>query len=154
MYIFNPPVETVIIYESGVAVSHTGDTNEFTLATIPIVGGLLGPNGQLEIVPVWTVTNNANAKNLRVYFGTSLIYNIPLPNLQSQQLYLRIANRGLTNSQIVFGAGSGFQSTVNPISIYNVNTLLDQNIVITGQLGNAADTVALQSYIIKVYPKD
>jgi hypothetical protein len=58
--------QIIILGASAVAVSGAADTNENILATITIPAGAMGLNGILRVYADYTVTNNANAKTLRV----------------------------------------------------------------------------------------
>lgn len=58
-----------VIAASAVAVSHTGDTIETVLANIAIPAGAMGANGALHITAVFSYTNSANAKTLRIRLG-------------------------------------------------------------------------------------
>ena len=48
------PNAPIILAQSAVAVSKTGDTNEATLASITIPAGAMGANGSLRLTTVWS----------------------------------------------------------------------------------------------------
>lgn len=140
--------------KSAVAVSHTGDTTETTLATCTLPGNALGTNGQVEIMVLVSWTNNANTKTLRVKFGAMVLQNTGLSGNASQQVLLRVANRNSAASQVAFpsspsGLGSG--GAVAPTT-GTVDTTANVDITITGQLGVGTDTMTLESYIMRVTP--
>lgn len=143
----------MVIGQSGVAVSHTGDTSETTLATIPVAAGLLGANGQLVIEALWSVTNNANTKTPRVRLGGTAVHGPALGAVASFHDRIRVANRNSASSQVinpnsatVYGASSGtvFTSSVATGSAFDIT--------LTAQLGNSADTMTLESYLITAFP--
>lgn len=145
----------LVLFQSGVAVSHTGNTNETTLATIAVPAGTIGANGQVDIEALFSHTNNANAKNLRIRMGSViLLFIAPTANAVTQT-HTRFANRNSQASQVLFPVGgtSSWGSTTTAVSTLAENTALAVNITITAQLANAADTITLESYLVKIFPK-
>ena len=142
-----------ILGQSAVAVSHTGDTAEFTLATITIPAGAMGNNGQVEIEAAFSMTNNANAKSPRFKFGGTAMFDGTVSGVGGQQARKRIANRNATNSQVTFfyGAINDFSSS-SGVTTAAIDTTQPVNITITGQLAVATDTITLESYRVLLYP--
>lgn len=142
------------IAQSAVAQSVTGTLTETTLATITIPASALGANGQAEIVTLWSVTNSANNKTLKIKFGGSLVLSTTLTTTSSDQIYTRIANRNGAASQVSQATsnsnGFGTSGTVTTLAI---DTTADVPVVITGTLANTGETITLESYIVKIYPK-
>src|SRR5688500_6060251 len=58
-----------VLAQSAVAASHTGNTTETTLATVTVPANAIGANGRLRVTSLWSHTNSANSKTLRVRFG-------------------------------------------------------------------------------------
>lgn len=135
--------------------SSTGTTNEVTLATVVIPAGLLGKNGQLEVQTLWKYTNNANTKTLRVRFGGTSILVISATATQTQQAHARVANANSESSQVCFSPTntSGFAATSADVTTMSVDTAQAVSLTFTAQLANAADTIELRSYIVRVFPK-
>lgn len=135
--------------------SITGTLTETTLATITIPGGLMGANGQVEIVAFWSFTSSANIKTLKVKFGAATIQNSSQTTNTVQQTYLRVANRNSAASQVAFvvGATSGLGATGGAVVTAANDTASDVQIQITGQLANTGETITLESYIVKLFPK-
>jgi hypothetical protein len=144
--------------QSGVAVSHTGDTTEFTFVTVTIPGGMMGPNGRVEVEAFWTAgANNANAKTTRVRFGGAsgtAFEGISLASNLTGQFHTSIANRGATNSQTGHASGNlGYGLATGARVDAAVDTTADVNLLLTGTLGVGTDTLTLESYTVRVYPK-
>lgn len=139
--------------KSGVAASVTGTTTETTLVTCTIAANAIGPNGQVEIWTLWSTTNSANTKTLRVKFGGTAYYASPVTATLSANAVTRIANRGVANSQVGFqavataGVGNG---GANANTTSAVDTTASVAIDITGQLANSGETITLESYLVRV----
>lgn len=161
----NPTVATVggrqvgvVLAQSGVAVSHTGDTNETVLATVAIPAGLLGANGRIEIVALWSITNSANNKIARIRFGTSgsglggtQVSTTTQTTSATIGTLTIINNRNSASSQVatpqmVF-AGSGITAAVAVIDTANAS-----EINLTGQLALGSETITLEAYQVLAYP--
>jgi hypothetical protein len=151
----SPTRQTVQTFQSAVAASVTGTTSETTLASVTIPAGAMGANGQIEIVEFWSHTNSANNKILKTKFGGQSIMAVTNTTTATQQTYHRVGNRNNASSQVVFGPFStgGSGNTSNAVTTLAVNTGSDVVIDFTGQLANTGETITLESYIIKVFPK-
>lgn len=139
-----------VIAKSGTAVSVTGTTTETTLATITIPANTLGPNGQIEIWTLWSNTNNANTKTPRIRFGGQSIANQPVTATNSLQMYARLANRGLTNSQVAQPLGFSGLGANAAVVTTAIDTTQDVALTINGTLGVSSDTLTLESYVVIV----
>jgi hypothetical protein len=77
----------------------TGSTVETALMTVHIPKGTMGASGRLRITTLWSMTNSANAKTVRVRFGgmsgTVFHQETPLANLAA----LRIARSARRSSK-------------------------------------------------------
>ena len=147
--------------QSGAAASHTGDTNETVLATIPVSAGVLGKNGLVWVRTVWSKTGTAGAWTPKMYFGTagqgtggSNLYSISqaATTIACTSLF-QIVNLNATNSQagtIPSTNGIGGATTALPTSA--VDTTVATEIVLSATLANSADTIKLLAYQALVYP--
>ncbi len=131
----------------------TGTTNETTLLTLTVPGGVMGPNGIINVHARFTVTASANNKTLRVRFAG----NIMSSPIVSGATYLgygmvcQIRNRGNRSVQIADGDASGPGGlTVTYTS--TVNTAVDQILTITGQLATGSESIVLESYSVHLLP--
>lgn len=149
-------LELVDVWMDHLAKSVTGTTAETLLASITIPPNAMGPMGFLEIVTLWSNNSNANNKQARIRLGgiggaQPLSLGISA-NISMQQItWLR--NRGVHNSQIGYNAntGSGIGSSSGAVFTAAVDTSLPQDLVFTGQLNVAGDTLTLESYIVKLF---
>lgn len=143
-----------VLAQSAVAVSHTGDTNETTIATAAIPAGAMGANGQVEIISLWTYTNSGNTKTLRIKFGGTNFLALATTTTASIQAYTRIANRNNAASQIGHqGSNTGFNAQAGAVLTGAIDTTAAVNITFTAQLASAGETITLESYRIIMMPK-
>lgn len=144
-------LHAVKYYNNTTPVSLTGTTAETTMLTIPVKGGLIGANGVLAIQPLWSNTNNANNKTLRIKLGATTCYSYGAANLSHQDAYINVRNIGSESSQkTTSGMSGGTGGTVNNYHSTSTDTSVDFNIVVTGQLANSADTMEIQAFLIMV----
>lgn len=137
---------------SGAALSLTGTVNETTLATITVPARAMGANGILRITTLWTYTNSANNKTLRVDFGgTDFLSNIATTTLSTQTLTM-IRNRAATNSQVGFtnATFSAIGTTTGALTTASIDTTAEQSLTITGQLASSGENITLESYLVEL----
>jgi len=148
-------------WASAVAVPLTGSTSETALATIAIPAGAMGANGQLRIITLWSMTNNANNKYPRIRLGgiSGTIYlGATQSSVASQKTQTIIRNRNSQSSQIGFAASGTLGAYgVGPTTVANVTSAVDtsaaQDLVISGQLATGTDTLTLESYTVEILCK-
>jgi len=129
----------------------TGTATETTLATITIPANVMGPNGQIEIIPLWSVTNSANTKTLRVKLGATTYFSAVNSSAAGVQPYIRIANCNSTSSQVGFGgSASGLAASTAAAITSSIDTTAATTITITGELANTGETITLKSYLVRV----
>ena len=139
------------IFSLSAPFSSTGSTSVVTLATITIPAGLLGANGKLKIYPLWSTTNNANAKTLRLNFGGMLCSTMTSQSVPNNSGLLIIRNINSESVQkcssgLVAGIGSSAGSIASP----TVDTSAATTITITGQLAVGTDTMTLEDLFVEV----
>lgn len=142
--------------KSTTASSHTGDTVETALATFTITGGTIGSTDRLEITTFWTRSGSAAAATPRVrldgttgtIYGTDTIVALAARNIQGKTI---IYSNNATNAQKASGApiSNPYISTPNAIITSTADFTGNVDVVISGQLANAGDTITLQSYYIE-----
>lgn len=138
--------------QSSVAVAHTGDTNETTLATITIPANRLGKNGRMRITAQFSYTNSANNKIIRVRFGNTQFYAATLTTTTHTKVIVDIGNRNSASSQVggsLVAAGVGSSASTMPTG--TVDTTADRNVTLTGQLANTGETVTLETYSVEYF---
>jgi hypothetical protein len=149
-----PTNRPYVLSQSGASSSVTGTTTETTLATITIPGGSMGPNGSLRISPLWSYTNSANTKTLRIKFAGNTCYSSTPTTSAGLQAYFTIRNNNSASAQSAIGTGtsSGSGGSSTAVVSLTVDTSLDQVVVITGQLASAAENISLLGYSVEVIP--
>ncbi len=150
-----------VLAVSAVAASHTGDTNETTLATVTLPGGAMGANGCLRVTSQWTVTDNVNDKTMRVRLGGvsgSLIQNPTITDAGVVGLIYqsKVQNRNSESSQILArtNAATGGIGVSPTTETAAQDTSGDLDIVFRALLASASDTITLESYLIEVLHQD
>lgn len=148
-----------ILAQSAVAVSGAADTNENTLATIPVPANAMGPNGTLRIWTSWTYTNSANVKTIRVRFsgaaGTQFFSRGETTTAIANNV-TTISNRNATNSQVSGGTANGtltvtgLGTSTGAIVTGAVDTTVATTLVITGQKALDSETLTLERYLVEV----
>lgn len=151
-----PAKAPYVLAQAVVNASCDATVKEDVLATVTLPANTLGPNGSVEILATWAMTNSGNRKTTRVRFpgaaGTEFQNRIITAQASSQQLTC-ISNAGAANAQSGMGVGSpGNGETTNPIVVGAVDTTADTTIVISGQKASAEETLTLVKYRITVYP--
>jgi hypothetical protein len=157
-----------VVAASAVAVSHTGDTNETALATVAVPAGLMGTTGVLRVTSLWSLTSSENAKVLRARLGGMSGTEFLAVQLTSSATYRdqrQIANRNSASSQVggpagnsllpleSFGPGGGWGAAAAAVVTAAIDTTVNQNLVLTGQLADAGETVALEAYLVELLRK-
>jgi len=138
------------------AVTLTGSTAETVLATVKIPAKSLGRNGAIRTTALYRVTNSANNKTLRMRLGglagASMGSFITL-NTLSARLVFAFQNQDNPASQVAIDGG-GFGASASAILTGMVDTSVEQDLVLTGQLANGADSIVLESYTIEIYRRE
>jgi len=140
------------IFSLSAAVVLTGTTTATTLATITIPAGLIGANGKVKFYPLWSTTNNANTKTLRVVLnGGPPVYTAYASNTVHVGGLVIIRNLGSESVQRVSsGMLAGLGGTTSSIAQTTVNTSAATNITFTGQLAVDTDTMTLEDLFVEV----
>lgn len=139
--------------------SVTGTVNETALASITIPAGAMGANGGVEIRTVWTITGSTNAKTLRVRLGGAAGTQFLASVFSSASSVTfsdarRIKNRNSQSAQVgsasVGAVSVGTGTTALPTATENTANAVD--VVISGQLASAGETITLESYEVWLLP--
>jgi len=151
-FIENQTYET--LYQSNTAAAAIpGNTNENILQTLAIPASTLLANRILIVQTHWTMTNNANAKTCRVRLGgaagTPYLAASPASNVQ---MLSQTRIMGITNAtQKGFSSGSangGLGTSTGALVTSALDMTAAQDLVISAQLGNGADSIVLESYSV------
>lgn len=145
--VISKPVE--ILASSAVAVSCALTAVDEILGSYTIPAATLGANSILQIEPLWTYTNSANNKILKVKLAGTAVYTATRGTGSIKEAPLIVlANRNSLASQIqpydsaYLTAGTGTPAT------YTINFASSVTIEITGQRANSGDTLKLEYYRI------
>lgn len=133
--------------------SITGTTTETTLATISVPANTMGANGQIVVTTQWSFAGAAGTRTPRIKFAGTVYNGIAFTSAAlSARTQAQWANRNATNSQVgTEPSQANFSQNNTAVSSTSaIDTTSSQNITITAQLGNAADTMTLESYIVEL----
>lgn len=138
---------------TGMAV--TTGTAETTLATVPIPAGAVGANGVIRITTLWSYTNSANTKTLRVRLGGiagTEFCRMSATTTAVVQLMHLIRARNSTSSQVSFGLGATqtFLTTTNAVTSGTVDLSVAQDLVFSGQTATSGEVITLESYVVEI----
>lgn len=145
-----------VLAHSAVQVSHTGDTNETALATIAIPAGAMGANGCLRITAQFSATNSGNNKvcRIRLNGASGTVFRGATMTTQAATLEVcQIANRNSQSAQVGHAASNFGGWGPGSVSTATIDTSAAVNLVISGQLANSGETVALERYMVEVFYK-
>lgn len=148
-----------IYARSGVAATHTGNTSETALATVTLAAGILGTNGGFMVLSTWDATNNANTKTARIRLGGisgTQLMSVGVTTSPTFHDMRRVRNRNAANSQINSSQSSAVLGSWGTSGAALVTAAIDtasaQDIVLSTQLANSADSQTLASYEVWVTP--
>lgn len=145
-----------VIAQSAVAVSAGAVTTEEVLATITVPAGAIGPNGQLQIHTVWTMTNGANNKITRARLGgiagtayLSLTHTTIATFFRS--IFVNNVNSASSQkSTWIAGSAASNGTSASALTTSAVDTSAAFDIVLTGQKAVAGEVITLESYQVLV----
>ena len=138
------PIE--IISSSAVQASCSSTATDEVLDSFTITAGVVGVNSILQIEPLWTFTNSANNKILKVKVGGVTVYSVTRTTSAKEAPLIVLANRNSLSSQIqpydntYVTVGTGSPAT------YTIDFSVNVTVEITGQRANAGDTLSLEYY--------
>ena len=122
----------VNLYNLATPIVLTGTTLETTMLTFSIPASLMNKRGRLSFIVLLSLTNNANLKTLKVKFGGQTLATVTSTSQAALGFNTWLLN---LNSETA-------QRNSNAIS-FTIDTTIANDLVITGQLANSADTLTL-----------
>jgi hypothetical protein len=145
-------LHSIKFYDLSAAVVLTGTTSATTLATITIPASLIGTNGKVKFYPLWSNTNNANTKTLRVVLnGATTVYTGTSQNSVHNSGLLILRNFNSESVQrMSSGMVAGLGSTTGSIAAPTIDTTVPVTVTVTGQLANSADTMTLEGLFLEI----
>jgi hypothetical protein len=127
---------------------------EVTAYSVPIPGGLLGPNGYIRVYILATGTNDANPKTIRVKLSSTAYFEVDLASSSGGAFERIIANRNSQAAQVVLLKSqiASYGTVPSANTSGTVNTAIDQTLAITLQPSTANDNLKIESYSIGIVP--
>ena len=129
----------VNFYNLATPVVLTGTTSETTMLTVSIPAGFINKRGRLNMLGLMTLTNNANLKTLKVKFGGQTIATVASTSQAVLGFSTWLLNLNIETSQKNGNATS-----------FTIDTTIANDLVITGQLANSADTLTLTALSVEI----
>lgn len=140
-------------YQSAIPVSSPLDTVNNVLLALTIAANSMGPNGRLQIRMLWSFTNNANSKPIKVRFGGSVYsYNAGIASQAGANILVDIMNRGMTNVQIMTptNVNGTLAHLAQPFIVGNVDTTQDQLLSFEVQKATGTDVAILEAVFVEI----
>lgn len=130
--------------------AYAGGTAEVTLSTVVVPANGLGSSGSMRVSSLASVLNSATTKTLRGKLAGSLLSGLisSAAAVSGCSFNGIIKNLGLPTSQVASTMTTG---TVTP-SITSIDTSVDQQFTVTGQLGAATDYFILENCVVEILP--
>ncbi len=145
--------ESSVIAQSGAAIVTANSVSEQTLVTIPILANAMGSNGSIQVWTLWSLTNNANVKTLRVKLGSTNFWAAAGASFASLKGHCQIFNRASLSSQVAADSGLvGFAGSASAVVTGSIDTSVDQVLTITAQKATGTDTCTLEAYLVRMNP--
>jgi len=137
----------------------TGVTTEQNVAAVKVPANSMGPNGELRVTLLLSMTNNANAKTAGIRLNATAgaisggsIFQSSMPNVASAQLLGIVRNTGAANSQtglqtitVPFGSGAAQTSIA-------IDTTQPTWINVGIWPAVSTDTITLLGYTVELHP--
>lgn len=147
-----------VIAQTGAAsTTLTGSTSETVLATISFAANSLGANGSIEVTAYFSNNNSGNSKTARVRIGAAgagtggtLTQAVAVTTTLSLKTVNEIFNRNATNSQVAGMNNGSIGAAAAAVNTAAIDTTAAFEVVITGQLANSGDNMALEAYRVKL----
>ena len=147
-------VHPVKLYTTGsTTTAVTNTTAETQVASFTLPGGVMGLNGVLRLCPMFSQTNSANTKTLRIKLGAATAITQAFGGTGSASAYgiLTIRNLNSQSSQKSTQGGIlGVGTTSSAIGTSAADTSADITVSLTVQMGALAETVTLEHLFVEV----
>lgn len=143
------------ICQKGASASVTGTLTETNLAVCVVPS--MGPNDSLRVSALYSYTNSANSKTLRIRFSTSSgdisggasVMAVASTTTAAQYTQTLIHAANSTSSQITQSTGTIQTSAAAPVSS-NFDTTTTTYLNFNGQLSNTGETITLLAYNVEL----
>lgn len=128
-----------ILYNLATPIVLTGTTAQTTLLTITIPAALMGSIGRLNLLSFFALTNNANNKTLRAGIGANNINVAGAASMAATGFNFWLLNLNSATAQ-----------RNNSSTLFAIDTTASMDLIITGQLANAADSITLNTLTLEL----
>lgn len=147
-----------LLFQMAVSVSVSATTSEEVLFSGTLPAGIMGINGALRCSPIFTVTNSANTKTLRIRTGSTALggsawaANSITTQASQESIPIVWRNRGAVNSQITYVAATGHITTQSSTAntTHTEDTSVAMTFAITGQKVSAGETITLEGFTLEL----
>jgi len=129
----------VNFYNLATPVALTGTTSETTMLTTSFPASLMNKRGRVNVIVLLSLTNNANTKTVRVKIGGQTVVSTTSTNQSVLGFSGWMLNLNSETSQRNASAVS-----------FTIDTTIANDLVITGQLTNSADTVTVTAVSVEI----
>jgi len=137
-----------VLSSSAVAASCTSTGTDEVLASFTIPAGEILENSILLFEPLWTYTNSANNKVLKIKVGGVTIFNVTRTTSVKDAPLVGIANRNSLTSQInMYDSYYVIISSTTP-QTFAIDFSADVIVEITGQRASGSDTLTLEYFCV------
>jgi len=128
-----------ILYNLATPIVLTGTTAQTTLLTITIPAKLMGSIGRLNLLSFFALTNNANNKTLRAKIGADSLNVAGAASMAATGFNFWLLNLNSATAQ-----------RNNSSTLFAIDTTASMDLIITGQLANAADSMTLNTLSLEL----
>ena len=128
-----------ILYNLATPIVLTGTTAQTTLLTITIPAALMGLIGRLNILSFFALTNNANNKTLRAKIGANIVAVQGAASFAATGFNFWLLNLNSATAQ-----------RNNFSALFAIDTTASMDLIITGQLADAADSITLNTLTLEL----
>jgi len=144
-------LHSIKFYDLSTSVALTGTTSETTLLTVNIPAGLIGISGKVNIYPLFSATNNANNKTVRIKLGGSTGYFLQSSGYAQLSNLVIFRNFNSESVQkVASGISAGLGLSNGNFTALTIDTSVATTITVTGQLANSADTMTLEGFFMEI----
>ena len=132
--------------------SVTGTTNETTLASITVPGGLMGADGSIRIYALFSFAGTAGTKTIRAKLGgQSFVNSAVAASNAATSVAKSVCNLTATSQTSMPAAAiNDGLSAGGAVFVGTVDTGTDQPLLISMQLASAADSATLSKVIVEI----
>lgn len=133
------------------ASDNAGDTVEQNLTTVQIPALWLGTSGALRITALWSVTNSASAKQLRVKLGSTSYLNFNAANSLTVQTTTLIRANGTSAQKGHSSGSSGLGASSLAMVTSAIDMTQEQTLTFACAWGAnvASEAISLEGYLIE-----